>query len=198
MKKIVALLAIFAALQVRISTAQAQQGFDMKPLGLINSQLKGKQPLRFGQSRAAAIKALGTPTNQGKEYFEMDRATAVVLYYHANVLYFVKDQLDCFELNDNTLALGRSSDQAFRVGSALKANARQTAAGNVASGARYRVGNIPLVDLRVDTKPGKSGNLNYKTIAYNNTRWGSQECDEWIEILFDANNKIIKIATGSM
>lgn len=197
MEKAIALLATLAALQLSgLPVAHAQQGFDMEPLGLISSPQKGRIPLRIGQSRAVAIKRLGTPTKQGKVFFEMDDDTAVVLYYHANRLYFLKDRLEGFELNDNTLAFGRSYEQAFRVGAVLKAPAKQGAPGNAGLGVRYLVGSTPLVGLHVNTKPGRSRNLNYKTSASNYTRWGKQEYDAWFEMLFDANNKIINIGTG--
>ncbi len=126
----------------------------------------------------------------------MDDDTAVVLYYHANRLYFLKDRLEGFELNDNTLAFGKSYEQAFRVGAVLKATAKQGAPGNAGLGARYLVGSTPLVGLNVNTKPGRSRNLSYKTCASNYTRWGKQGYDAWFEILFDANDKIINIGTG--
>lgn len=170
----------------------------MKPLGLINSEKKGEMPVRIGQSQAATIKALGKPTKRGKQYFEIDEDTAVVLYYHANKLFFLKNELEGFELNDNTLAFGKSYEQSFRVGSTLKANAKQGAPGNAGLGARYLVDSTPLVNLPVSTKPGRSRNINYKTNACNTTRWGKQEYDSWFEILFDANNKIVNIGTGSL
>ena len=197
MEKAIALLATLAALQLSgLSVAHTQQGFDMKPLGLISSPQKGRLPLRIGQSRAVAIKRLGTPTKQGKVFFEIDDDTAVVLYYHANRLYFLKDRLEGFELNDNTLVFGKSYEQAFRVGAVLKATAKQGALGNAGLGSRYLVGSTPLAGLHVNTKPGRSRNLNYKTSASNYTRWGKQGYDAWFEMLFDANNKIINIGTG--
>ena len=197
MGKAIALLAALAALQLSgVSVAHAQQGFDMKPLGLISSPQKGGLSLRIGQSRATAIKCLGTPTKQGKVFFEIDDDTAVVLYYHANRLYFLKDRLEGFELNDNTLVFGKSYEQAFRVGAILKITAKQGAPGNAGLGARYLVGSTPLVGLHVNTKSGRSRNLNYGTCASNYTRWGKQGYDAWFEMLFDANNKIINIGTG--
>lgn len=177
--------------------AAAQRGFDTKLLGLLDGQHRGAAPLYFGQSRAAATRALGKPTKKSKMYFEMDNDTAVVYYYRTNILYFLKDRLIDFELNDNTLAFGKLYEQAFRVGAKLTTYTKPQNSG-AAARTYYAVGSNPLQDLKVDTKPGKSRNINYQAIAHNSTRYGKVECDSWFEILFGADRKIINIATGEM
>ena len=203
MKRVATLLAIVAISHLCwITTARAQKGFDVQHLGLINCQLKGKAKLDLGQSSKAAIKVLGKPTQKGKMYFEMDADTALVFYYHANRLYFLKDALVGFELNDNTLAFGKSAEQAFRVGSLLttvvklSTNVKQVNAGGPAVTTRYLVDKTTLKGLKMDNKPGKSRNINYKIIAHNYTRYGDEKYDGWFEMLFDAKNKVINIAMG--
>lgn len=181
--------------------AAAQRGFDVKPLGLLDSQRKqhkGKSLLRIGQSQAAAIEVLGKPTRRSKMYFEMDEDTAVVFHYRTNILYFLKDKLEGFELNDNTLAFGKSYEQAFRVGAKLTTYTKFRAPG-AAEHISYAVGGTnSLRDLAVDTKPGKSRNISYQAVAYNSTRYGNVEYDGWFEILFGADHGIINIATGDI
>lgn len=194
MKRITMLLVVVALFQlVCAPVATAQRQFDIKGMGLMNARQPGGAKLSFGQNRAAAIKALGKPTKTAKVYFEMDNDTAVVCYYHTNKLYFLKGCLVDFELNDNTLAFGRTYEQAFRIGSKLTAVAGPAKA---ATATRYLLNNQPLVDLIVHTKPGKSRNVNYATVAYNSTRWGNVNSDASIELLFDANNRVILIATS--
>ena len=203
MKRYATLLAIVAAMHVGwIAPANAQKGFDVQHLGLINCQRKGKAKLDLGHSSKAAIRALGKPTQKGKMYFEMDADTALVLYYRTNRLYFLKDALVGFELNDNTLAYGKSPEQAFRVGSALTTevklsrNVKQINAGGPAVTTRYLVDKTTLRGLKLENKPGKSRNINYKIIAHNHTRYGDEKYDGWFEMLFDAKNKVINIAMG--
>ena len=194
MKIFATLLVIVALLQLACAPgATAQRAFNIQGMGLMNGRQPGKTKLDFGESRAAAVKALGKPTKTAKMYFEIDNAMADVYFYHTNKLYFLKDQLVDFELNDNTLAFGKSYQQAFRIGSKLTAVAGQAKA---ATAPRYMLNNQPLVDLLVETKPGKSRNVHYSTVAYNSTRYGTVNSDDSFEILFDANNKVILIATS--
>ena len=174
--------------------ATAQRFFDIKGMGLMKGLQPGTAKLSCGDSRAAAIKALGKPTKTAKMYFEIDNDTAVVYYYRTNKLYFLKGHLVDFELNDNTLAFGKTPGQALRIGSRLTAVAGQA---KTATAKRYLLNNQPLVNLIVDTKPGKSRNVNYATVAYNNIRYGTTNTDASIEILFDSNDKVILIATSN-
>ena len=195
MKIFAPLLLIVALVQLACAPgATAQRAFNIKGMGLMNGRQPGKTKLDFGESRAAAIKALGKPTKTAKMYFEMDNDMATVYYYRTNKLYFLKGHLVEFELNDNTLVFGKMPAQALRIGSKLTAVVGQA---KTAKAKRYLLNNQPLVDLIVDTKPGKSRNVNYATVAYNSTRYGTVNTDASIEILFDMNNRVILIATSN-
>ncbi|MCC3152329.1 hypothetical protein Q3A66_03610 [Hymenobacter sp. BT770] len=203
MKRIACLLAIVMAWQLGWgTTAFAQKGFDVQHLGLLNAKTGSKTKLGLGQGTKAAVKALGRPTRKGSMYFEMEADTAVVYYYNANKLYFLKDGLVGFELNDNTLAFGKSPEQAFRVGGVLTSEIKPfTETKSLKSGApttytRYLIDNNVLRDLKPIAKPGRSRNINYKAIAANHTRYGDEKYDGWFEILFDGDNRVINIATG--
>lgn len=198
MKKYAAFLALLASLQLAWVPVAAQRPFDVKGLGLVSGRQGSKAKLCFGESREAAIKALGHPTKTAKLYSEVDNATMTVFYYRANKLYFLKNQLQDFELNDNTLVFGKSHEQAFSVGYKLTADAKQIIPDVAASNKhkRYLLNSKPLADLIIDTKPGKSRNIAYKTIAYNSIRYGNKNVDaSSLEILFDANNRVMQIAT---
>ena len=195
MIRISRLLVILPLLQLAAApVATAQRFFDAKGMGLMKGQQPGTVNLNYGDSQAAAIIALGKPTKTAKMYFEMDNDTATVYYYRTNKLYFLKSHLVDFELNDNTLAFGKTPAQALRIGSRLTAVAGQT---KTAKAKQYLLNNQPLVDLIVDAKPGKSRNVNYVTVAYNSIRYGTVNTDASIEILFDANNRVILIATSN-
>ena len=195
MIRISRLLVILFLLQLAAApVAMAQRFFDAKGMGLMKGQQPGTVNLNYGNSQAAAIIALGKPTKTAKMYFEIDNDTAIVYYYRTNKLYFLKSHLVDFELNDNTLAFGKTPAQALRIGSRLTAVTGQAKPGTVK---RYLLNNQPLVDLIVDTKPGKSRNVNYVTVAYNSIRYGTVNTDASIEILFDANNRVILIATSN-
>ena len=200
MKILASCLALFTVLQLICATdAFAQKKFDVQSLGLINAQLKSGAKLYVGQSPKSAIKALGRPTMRGKMYFQAEEDTAVVYYYQANKLYFLKDGLVGFELRDNTLVYGKSLEQAFRIGGILTTETKPvaitaTTAAPVAP--RYLVDNNLLKDLKPDAKPGKARNINYQVIARNNIRHGDEKYDGWFEILFDGNNRVISIALG--
>ncbi|GAA3965547.1 hypothetical protein [Hymenobacter antarcticus] len=195
MIRISIVLVILALLELASApVATAQRFFDTKGMGLMKGQQPGTSKLNYGDNRAVAVKVLGKPTKTAKMYFEIEHDTAVVYYYRTNKLYFLKGHLIDFELNDNTLAFGKTPDQALRIGSRLIVVAGQA---KTASAKRYLLNNQPLVDLIVDTKPGKSRNVNYSTVAYNSIRYGTINSDASIEILFDANNKVILIATSN-
>ena len=195
MKNKTALLALLAVLQMAsVPLANAQRGFDIKGMVLMDGRKPGKATFDVNGSRAAAVRALGKPTKIEKQYDEIDNDTAVVYYYRTNKLYFLKDQLLDFVLNDNTLAFGRSYEQAFRVGALLTSAPAQRKAGAPAASKRHFLNKLPPTDLHVDTEPGKSRNIPYAAMAYNNTRYGATETDAHFEILFDAKNRVIQIA----
>ena len=195
MIRISRLLVILSLLQLAaVPVVTAQRFFDTKGMGLMKGQQPGTAKLNYGDSQAAAIRALGKPTKTAKMYFEMDNDMATVYYYRTNKLYFLKGHLVEFELNDNTLVFGKMPAQALRIGSKLTAVVGQA---KTAKAKRYLLNNQPLVDLIVDTKPGKSRNVNYATVAYNSTRYGTVNTDASIEILFDMNNRVILIATSN-
>jgi hypothetical protein len=197
MMRIATLLVLLVALQISgLAAAQAQKGFDVKGWSLFNVQRGDKGRFGVDQSCRAAIKALGLPTKRGKEYFEIDEDTATVLYYHANRLYFLKDALVRFELNDNMLTFGPSFKQAFRVGAPLTIEIKKDGPGPPVASPRYLIEATPLKYLKVVEKPGKSRNIRYSLIAYNHLRYGDEKYDGWFEILFDGNRKVINIAMG--
>ena len=195
MIRISRLLVILSLLQLAAApVATAQRFFDTKGMGLMKGQQPGTVKLNYGDSQAAAIKALGKPTKTAKMYFEMDNDMATVYYYRTNKLYFLKGHLVEFELNDNTLVFGKMPAQALRIGSKLTAVVGQA---KTAKAKRYLLNNQPLVDLIVDTKPGKSRNVNYVTVAYNSIRYGTVNTDASITLLFNTNNRVILIATSN-
>ena len=82
MIRISRLLVILSLLQlVGTPVATAQRFFDTKGMGLMKGQQPGTAKLNYGDSQAAAIKALGKPTKTAKMYFEMDNDMATVYYY---------------------------------------------------------------------------------------------------------------------
>ena len=197
MKKTVVVLALLLLVLLQWApSAHAQRPFDLRSIGLVEGQRMGRGTVGVGQSPAAAIKALGWHTTREKLLDEATEDSVEVLHYRTNALYFVKDKLEGFELNDNTLALARADGQVFGVSSKLTLVLKKSGAPAAPAGTTYLLDNRPLTDLTISAEPGTSDNVNYQLRASNDTRFGDTNLDGWFEILFDKNNRVIRIDTS--
>ena len=194
-KGVITFLALLAALQFgSATTASAQASFDVKLFGLMNGQGKDGAKLHFGASRESVAKMLGQPNKKERLVDEIEGGFYEVVYYRTNKLFFKKNQLEGFELHDNSLAYGKSPETAFRVGAKISFAAKPSKPSAVA-GANYRLSGKPLTDFEVDTKPGKSRNVPYSLVALSYPKYGATLGDDGgLELLFDASHKLIMLA----
>ena len=190
------LVALLALLGFRAPAATAQATFDVKLFGLMSTQGKSSAKVHFGASREEANKVFGQPTKQERLVDEIEGGFIDVVFYRTNKLYFKKKKLEGFELHDNTLAYGKSPESAFRIGSKV-AFVSKTPPKSTSVGANYLLNGKPLTDFEVDTKPGKSRNVNYSLVALSYPKYGATLGDDGaLELLFDANYQLIMLAMG--
>ena len=195
-KKAWLLVALLAFLGFNAPVVTAQATFDAKQFGLMTAQGKSSAKVHFGASREEVGKVFGQPTKKARLADEIEGGFIDVVFYRTNKLYFKRNRLEGFELHDSSLAYGKSPASAFRIGSKV-ASVPKTYPKGASVGANYLLNGTPLADFEVDTKPGKSRNVNYSLIALSYPKFGATLADDGaLELLFDANHRLIMLAMG--
>ncbi|MDQ2794155.1 MAG: hypothetical protein M3Y12_09130 [Bacteroidota bacterium] len=188
------LAALFAFSGFLAPAVQAQPTFNANLFGLMKGDGKDATRLHFGASKENVASLLGQPTKTERLVDEIEGGFYEVVYYRANKLYFKKNSLQSFELHDNLLIYGKSFETAYRIGTKIY-QVTKNSSKQAATSANYLLNGKPLVNFKVDPKPGKSRNINYSLIAVSYPKFGDTIADaSALQLLFNANNQLAVLA----
>jgi hypothetical protein len=163
--------------------AQAQRAVPATVFALRPSQTSA-QAVQYGDTKAAVLRVLGSPTKTTRFYYEIEKVWATILHYGPNELHFVAGHLESMVLHDGRWVVGQPGTPGFRVGSVLSKAARQTGPGTP----------LAFGVFAVENKAGTDRNFSYSAISAGNfkTPQGGVS-DDGYAVLYDAQGKVTHV-----